>query len=174
MWEAGDLLAEHFAIGVDVRRSDLEQIVELPGYHVAFFDLADATHAFVELGQCGLARIAQFDLGKRDVALTKQLLVNYCAKAADIAVVNQFLEPQLARRLGQSNPVGEFCDCHAAIDAQFLEDAAIEAVKLAKWKALCGHYEGFMRLIRVKSYGIRIILGGFVESLGVVRISCPS
>ena len=107
MRKARYLFAKHEAVAADVGGADFQQIVETARDHMAFLHLGNAAHSSIEFAQGIFPRVRQLHFGEGDMVQPHFCRIQDSMKALDHAGIDQSAHPNLARRLGETDTLGE-------------------------------------------------------------------
>ncbi len=130
MGQGGQLFRHDPPVIGHVAGANLHEVIEAAGDHVALFDLGDRAHRGVERLQCGLARIAQFQLDIGDMGQPQLDRRDHRAVALDEPGFLHLADARGHRRLRQADPARYLSHGEACIGDKLVEDSPVDRIDL--------------------------------------------
>ena len=132
MRQAGQRVAQEFAIGRDILRSDFQQIVEPARDHVARGDLRQAADRRIKRQKRAFGGFGQADLDKGHVTKSQFVRRQNGAIARDHTGLLQGADAGRHRCFGQADATGQFRDRQAGIGDQLGKDFPVQMIKCGR------------------------------------------
>lgn len=141
--QRGQLVGVEAFVGGEVRYLDAQEVVEVPGYVVAFADLGDLADSVLEAADVVALMTDEPDRDERGQAMPFGFRIDDRPVSPDDPGVLKAPQSPGAGRRGQSGASCQFRHCGSAIVAQVTENQAVGVVKClhkANPCTTCGGY----------------------------------